>query len=150
MDNTYKVYDLTLKVMETGLAYKEITSSKELVDFIQKSINPSQFPEERVYVIAFNAKGSPIGYTEHSRGSLSSSVVDLRKIFSFALLTNASVIAITHNHPSGAFDPSSDDIETTKRIAEGCKFLGLNFLDHIITTPFGGYYSFRERGTEPF
>ena len=43
MDNTYKVYDLTLKVMETGLTYKEITSSNDLVDFIQKSINPSQF-----------------------------------------------------------------------------------------------------------
>jgi len=37
-----------------------------------------------------------------------------------------------HNHPSGDTEPSTDDINITKKIKEACDIVGIKVLDHII------------------
>jgi DNA repair protein RadC len=62
-----------------------------------------------------------------------------------ALLSNATVVALAHNHPSGNISPSKDDDMLTRKIAEACRTMRLHFLDHVIITD-GDYYSYREQG----
>ena len=51
----------------------------------------------------------------------------------------------SHNHPSGNLTPSQADIELTRKIKEGGKFLEIQLLDHLIITS-EGYYSFADEG----
>jgi DNA repair protein RadC len=62
------------------------------------------------------------------------------------LLMNASAVIIAHNHPSGVAEPSADDIDTTRKIAEACAVVGLRLLDHIIISADGQHTSMQQRG----
>ncbi len=65
-------------------------------------------------------------------GTLNYSILHPREIYRAALRQNAAAIILTHNHPSGYTDPSSDDIEATKRIAEAGKLIDIRLLDYVI------------------
>ena len=52
---------------------------------------------------------------------------------------------MAHNHPTGKLIPSDADVETTRRLRDGAKLLGLQFLDHVILNR-ESYYSFSESG----
>ena len=143
----YKVYDLALKVLEEKPIYTDMANSTKVVEFIQAAIQPQTFAEERMYIIALSTKGDVIGYIEHSKGTLNSSLVDVAGIFKFALLCNASSIILTHNHPSGSTTPSQEDIEVTRRVKDAGDLLSVPLLDHIITTPSGDYDSIRSNST---
>ena len=143
----YKVYDLALKVLEEKPDFTSMTDSNKVVEFINAAIQPQTFAEERMYIIALSTKGDVIGYIEHSKGTLNSSLVDVAGIFKFALLCNASSIILTHNHPSGSTTPSQEDIQVTRRVKDAGDLLSVPLLDHIITTPSGDYNSIRSNST---
>lgn len=143
----YKVYDLALKVLEEKPNFTSMTDSNKVVEFINAAIQPQTFAEERMYIIALSTKGDVIGYIEHSKGTLNSSLVDVAGIFKFALLCNASSIILTHNHPSGSTTPSQEDIQVTRRVKDAGDLLSVPLLDHIITTPSGDYDSIRSNST---
>lgn len=143
----YKVYDLALKVLEEKPIYTDMANSTKVVEFIQAAIQPQTFAEERMYIIALSTKGDVIGYIEHSKGTLNSSLVDVAGIFKFALLCNACSIILTHNHPSGSTTPSQEDIQVTRRVKDAGDLLGVPLLDHIITTPSSDYNSIRSNST---
>ena len=143
----YKVYDLALKVLEEKPIYTDMTNSTKVAEFINAAIQPQTFAEERMYIIALSTKGDVIGYIEHSKGTLNSSLVDVAGIFKFALLCNASSIILTHNHPSGSTTPSQEDIQVTRRVKDAGDLLSVPLLDHIITTPNGVYNSIRSNST---
>ena len=143
----YKVYDLALKVLEEKPIYTDMASSTKVAEFINTAIQPQTFAEERMYIIALSTKGDVIGYIEHSKGTLNSSLVDVAGIFKFALLCNASSIILTHNHPSGSTTPSQEDIQVTRRVKDAGDLLSVPLLDHIITTPSGVYNSIRSNST---
>ena len=143
----YKVYDLALKVLEEKPIYTDMANSTKVAEFINTAIQPQTFAEERMYIIALSTKGDVIGYIEHSKGTLNSSLVDVAGIFKFALLCNASSIILTHNHPSGSTTPSQEDIQVTSRVKDAGDLLSVPLLDHIITTPSGDYNSIRSNST---
>lgn len=78
-------------------------------------------------------------------GTATESCVSVREIIRQALLDDAIAIAIAHNHPSGALEPSAFDIAVTDRIAEACTFMDIRLLDHIIVSK-EGFYSFVREG----
>ena len=65
-------------------------------------------------------------------GTLTSSPVHPREVFSLAIEDRAASIIIAHNHPSGALDISEQDREVTKRIRQAGELLGIRLDDHII------------------
>ena len=65
-------------------------------------------------------------------GSLDTSVVHPREVFGAAISSNAASVIFVHNHPSGDPEPSKEDIELTKRLANAGKIMGIEVLDHII------------------
>ena len=80
-----------------------------------------------------------------SHGGISETAVDVRVIMREAVLCNATVLALCHNHPSNNTTPSSDDDRLTKRVKQAAETMRIYFLDHIIITD-GRYYSYREEG----
>ena len=65
-------------------------------------------------------------------GTLTSSQVHPREIFSLAIVDRAASIIIAHNHPSGMLNVSEHDRKVTRTIKEAGELLGINLDDHII------------------
>src|SRR5690606_19794353 len=76
-------------------------------------------------------------------GLANQSQVHPRETFACALEDRAVGIMAAHNHPSGSLDPSSEDLATTRRLAEAGRLLGIPLLDHLIVTA-EGYTSLRQ------
>ena len=67
-------------------------------------------------------------------GTLTSSLVHPREVFSLAIEDRAASIIIAHNHPSGALDISAQDREVSLKIQQAGELLGIRLDDHIIVT----------------
>ena len=80
-----------------------------------------------------------------AHGGITDVSVDIRIIFREAVLANATILAVCHNHPSGSLMPSQTDNTLTRHILEASKLMRLHFLDHVIITD-GNYYSYHEEG----
>ena len=80
-----------------------------------------------------------------SKGGITETAVDVRIVVKEALLCNATVVVFCHNHPSNNIQPSRADDQLTRQLKEGCDFLRLFFLDHIIIGD-GKFFSYREEG----
>jgi len=80
-----------------------------------------------------------------SEGSLTSSHVHPREVFRPAIREAAVGVLFVHNHPSGDPAPSQEDIQSTRRLAETGKILGIRVLDHVIIGHYR-YFSFADEG----
>lgn len=100
---------------------------------------------EEAWVLLMNQNFKLIKAKRISHGGISETAVDVRIILKEALLCNATIVALCHNHPSGNNRPSGDDDRLTQRVQRACETMRLYFADHIIVTD-GRYYSYREQG----
>lgn len=80
-----------------------------------------------------------------SVGILNANLVHPREVFEPAVKHVAAQIIIAHNHPSGSTQPSNEDIDVTKRLADAGKLLGIEVLDHVIVTRHN-FFSLKENG----
>jgi DNA repair protein RadC len=53
---------------------------------------------------------------------------------------------VAHNHPNGKTNPTREDINLTGRIVAAADTLDMDFDDHLILTPYGGWASMRALG----
>ena len=140
---------LNLKVVkETSGRYdvrKKIQSPNDIFNIAQNVIRGNEYAEENLWLITLDIKNNITGIFTVSTGSLNSSIVHPREIFKRAVLQNAASIIICHNHPSGDPAPSQEDIDTTKRIYDAGKILGIELLDHVIIGD-NKYTSLKEKG----
>lgn len=65
-------------------------------------------------------------------GTLMSSLVHPREIYSYAIEDRAASIIVAHNHPSGFLDISENDREVTNRLRLAGEIIGIQLDDHII------------------
>lgn len=79
-----------------------------------------------------------------SVGSLNQSIVHPREVFKSAILSSAAAVLLVHNHPTGDTEPSREDREITRRLAEVGSLVGIRVLDHVVVGD--GYFSFTENG----
>ena len=93
-----------------------------------------------------NSANRLIGLHTISIGILNSSLVHPREVYKPAYMMNAASVIVSHNHPSGNTEPSSEDIAMTKQLVDAGKILGIPLHDHIIVTENNGFVSFAERG----
>ena len=88
--------------------------------------------KEYVKSLLLTTKNQLIKIVDIAIGSLNSSIVHPREVFSEAVKCGCASLILIHNHPSGDPSPSSEDISITKRISDAGKILGIELLDHII------------------
>lgn len=121
-----------------------ISNSRDMYDYWRAEEVHIQ-PTEHLYVMCLNNAMRVIKHEELSSGSISCTLVDVRRVLRAAILADATQIAICHNHPSGSVRPSTEDNSITARIAEACKTMDIRFLDHLIVSG-RGYYSYSDEG----
>ena len=78
-------------------------------------------------------------------GEMEKAPVYIKEIIRKALIKNATLVIMSHNHPGGRLEPSEEDQAVTKSLAAACSTVSIRLLDHIIITS-AGYFSFRENG----
>lgn len=100
---------------------------------------------EEFWVLLLNQHYRLIKKVRISHGGITETAVDIRIIIREAVLANATILAVCHNHPSGSLSPSRADDELTKTIQKACELMRIYFMDHIIVTD-GQYYSYHELG----
>ena len=69
---------------------------------------------------------------EFPPGTFSAAGLDLRVLTEQVLRSNTQAVILSHNHPGGKAEPSSDDIESTRRVAWMLKELRIRLCDHVI------------------
>ena len=100
---------------------------------------------EEFWVLLMNQNHRLIKKLCISRGGITEVAVDIRIIMREAVLVNATIIAVCHNHPSGSLRPSRMDDDLTNSLARACQLMRIRLLDHVIVTD-GNYYSYHEEG----
>ena len=105
------------------------------------------FSATREYFVSLhlNSKNQLIREVLVSIGSLSTSVVHPREVFSAAVRDSSAALIFLHNHPSGDPAPSREDRECTQRLCRSGKILGIRVLDHVIMGH-DDYFSFADAG----
>lgn len=130
----YRKYKLELVKEESTIDsydYK-LMNPDDATDFLREVCRLDKCPSEHFITIGLSAKGSTVGWSTTSIGGLSSTPLDLRHIFQFAMLINCASILVGHNHPSGNPTPSDQDIDASKRIAKIGEMMCIPLVDSII------------------
>ncbi|MFC2010327.1 DNA repair protein RadC [Chloroflexota bacterium] len=116
--------------------YPEITEKplvrtpEEVVSLIKGKLRGKK--KEHFQALLLDTRSQLIRITEISIGSLDASIVHPREVFKEALSASAASVIFVHNHPSGDPEPSEDDVELTRRLAQAGDIMGIDVLDHII------------------
>jgi DNA repair protein RadC len=100
---------------------------------------------ESFVVLVLDAKNGLKAECELSRGTLNASLVHPREVFKTAIDARAASIIVVHNHPSGNPEPSAEDLEITRQLAETGRILGIPLHDHVIVAG-ERFTSLAERG----
>ncbi len=88
--------------------------------------------DEQVYLLCLDSKYKVLCCRELGEGDANCVNVPLRKAVEIALRTNATMVIMAHNHPSGLAIPSAEDIETTERLANALGAMDIILLDHVV------------------
>ena len=120
---------------------KELTDPEKVYRLIKSKLK--DYHKEHFFMIALNARNLTI--SEVSIGTLDSSLVHPREVFSEAIKNKAASVIFVHNHPSGDSKPSEDDLVITKKLIKAGEILGIAVADHIIITR-NNYFSLKAQG----
>jgi DNA repair protein RadC len=105
-----------------------------------------ELPNEKFVVFALNSGNKVQAVDIVTSGLLNSSLCHPREVFRSAIVLNAASIIVAHNHPSGSTEPSQEDIQISKQLAEAGKIIGIPVHDSIIFCGKGNYTSLVQRG----
>lgn len=124
-----------------------IRSPDDIFSYMQPEAAPLLV--EKIWVLLLDRKNGVIERIQVSSGGTSATVFDLKTILRRVLLVQGvETVIMVHNHPSGSLKPSPQDDEITRLLFEGCKYLGLRMVDHIIVTQ-ESYYSYADSSRMP-
>ncbi|MFI3285492.1 MAG: DNA repair protein RadC [Rikenellaceae bacterium] len=122
---------------------KPISSSSDVFQMFQPYFDSMK--HEECWILFLSASNKIIERYRVSQGGITATVVDHRLIIKRALELLSTQIIIIHNHPSGAVDPSREDIELTQKIKRAAMLFDISIVDHIIISS-SNHYSFRNNG----
>ena len=122
---------------------RDMGSAQAIYELIHSKVQDSDV--EEAWIVLMNRNYKLIDYKCISHGGITETAVDVRIIIKEALLKNATVVALCHNHPSNNPRPSRDDDRLTEKVKNACDTMRILFLDHIIVTD-GAYFSYSESG----
>jgi len=137
----YGLYN-NLKVSEP--AYNLGTSTNAGEYFV--NLVGSQRDREYFYCAMLNTQNELIHTSAVHVGTLNESPVYPREIVFEALRYGTNSVIFAHNHPGGSTNPSSPDIDVTRRLVSSLMHVSITVVDHIIVAN-GRYTSLASQGT---
>lgn len=149
--NTYNMKQEELQASEVEIIYRsKIPASKRIQ--IRHSVDAFKVfwehwdketieHHEEFKIMLLNNKNMVLGIADISKGGITSTIIDPRIVFQYALKAHATAIILGHCHPSSNPTPSEADVAITKKLAEAGIMLDIQILDHIILCGDNSYYS---------
>ncbi|MEM1141420.1 MAG: DNA repair protein RadC [Pseudomonadota bacterium] len=122
---------------------KQLRSPAAVQQYLQIALAPL---EQEVFACIFlDTRNRVIQFEKLFFGTIDGTSVYPREIVRRCLDHNAAAVILTHNHPSGAPEPSDADEHITKRITQALNLIDVRVLDHIVVGAEASV-SFSERG----
>lgn len=131
------------KAMEKQGYRPDLGSSIAIYNFLHPMMADLQV--EEAHLLLMNQNFKLLKHVKLSVGGITDTSVDVRRIMREAVMCNATIVALAHNHPSGSPYPSKDDDRLTTQIHKACEVMRLFFMDHVIITD-GVFYSYHDKG----
>ena len=128
------------QTLEEQSAMKDTRVAK---DYLKAQLR--DVPHEVFACLYLDNQHRVIHFEELFRGTIDSASVHPREVVKRGLQTNAAAMIVAHNHPSGWAEPSSADIDLTKRLKSSLALVDIRLVDHILVAE-GEPYSFAEHG----
>lgn len=100
---------------------------------------------EVLYQACLDAKGKLIVCKKLSEGNADSAAFSARQVVENALVADASLVVLAHNHISGVALPSEIDCVVTRRVRDALRAVDINLSDHIIVSD-NDYVSMNQSG----
>lgn len=119
---------------------KQLSNPDKVVEWIRFNVGFSN--QEEFFAVYLNGKGSIIRAEVMYKGSKNSSIVGIDEILRKAIILKASALVVAHNHPSDSVEPSTNDIDVTRKLYSAAKMIGIPLLDHLIIGK-SAYFSFK-------
>jgi len=136
-------------VYRTKMKYSELPKverSEDVYEHLKHHYATQPFDgKEYFFVTLLNRCNKIMATVKISEGGIAGTVVDFKLVFMAALLSGASYIILSHNHPSENPKPSEADLSLTRKIKEAAILLDIKLLDHIIVCR-DVYYSIADNG----
>jgi DNA repair protein RadC len=125
----------------------QINSSKDVFNLLSPEL---RFLRKESFIgLYLDTRNALIKKETISLGSLNTSVVHPREIFSSAIRESANSVIIVHNHPSGNPEPSKEDIDITRILVRAGQLIGIPIIDHVIIGD-SSYFSLADRQSLKF
>ena len=121
-------------------AHDYVRSDSDVVRIMEPMMGSLQ--HEECWALYLASSGKVLDRVRISQGGVQSTVVDCKLVIRRALELLAVQVVLVHNHPSGSPDPSQQDRDLTKRVAQAAELFEIRLLDHVIIAR-GAHYSFR-------
>jgi DNA repair protein RadC len=103
------------------------------------------YPHEVFACLFLNNRHHIISFEKLFTGTIDGASVYPREVVKRALWHNAAAVIFAHNHPSGIPEPSSADINLTRRLKNALELVDIRVLDHFVVGD-NQAVSFAERG----
>lgn len=90
------------------------------------------FRQEQLYVLLLDNKNLITHDVMVYKGTVNAVQIRISELFMEAVKVNAPSMILSHCHPSGAVDPSPEDVKVTQLVYEAGQLLDIKLLDHIL------------------
>lgn len=87
---------------------------------------------EVLYQACLDGKGKLIACKKLSEGTADSAAFSVRQVVENALVADATMVVLAHNHVSGVALPSESDQIVTRRVRDALRAVDIQLMDHII------------------
>ena len=138
--------DMSLRVVGEQGTKVMCSTQNEAASLASKYAN---LREEVLIIYGIGARNEVVAEWKIATGWESGINIHPRQIYSHAVRESIGRIIMVHNHPSGNPQPSDEDLSFTRTVKDGCKLLGIDFLDHIVIAR-EGFVSMRAEGVGGF
>lgn len=120
-----------LRMLRNEVAARPVLGSwQALLDYLRADM--AFLGVERVRVLHLNSRNMLIRDEHMGDGSVDEAAIYTREVIKRAIDLGSTSLILVHNHPSGAPEPSQQDIAVTRQIVDAGKRLNIVVHDHII------------------
>lgn len=132
-----------LYLRQTAEGVNVLLEPEEISNFWRMRIGPLRY---EVFAVAYLDSGYrllPDGVEILQEGTTDRVAVYPRRVVEAALRNGATALALAHNHPNGAVEPTEQDKVITRAIVLAADTISLRVADHLIVSPCENPFSFK-------
>lgn len=139
-------FELGLRAVRSEVKERALSTPRDVYHYML----PLFLKENRecLYILGLDVKNKPVVVSLVGAGTLDRAPAHPREVFAPLIRSQAARGILCHNHLSGDPEPSSQDLELTRRMVQCGELLNIPIVDHIILTP-QRFVSLNERGYIP-